>query len=182
MNVEALDLLKQEHDVIERVLDLLQKAVARIEAGQPVPEGFQSWSVQFFRQFADRCHHGKEEDILFPLLEQRGIPRDGGPIGVMLNEHVIGRDCVGRMDQAASVSPPDDKTFAVAANEYIPLLRQHIFKENNVLFQMARQCLSEQDAADTMEKFRSVEEEKGGPEFHERYEAEVEQWEEAFAA
>ena len=178
--MEALDLLKQEHDVIERVLDLLQQTVARIETGQSVPEGFGSWSVQFFRQFADRCHHGKEEDILFPLLEQRGIPRDGGPIGVMLNEHVIGRDCVGRMDQAAGESPPDNKAFAAAANEYIPMLRQHIFKENNVLFQMARQCMSDQDAAETMEKFRSVEEEKGGQEFHKQYEAEVAKWEEAF--
>ena len=160
--MEALDLLKQEHDVIERVLDLLQQTVTRIEAGQPVPEGFGPWSVQFFRQFADSCHHSKEEDILFPLLEQRGIPRDGGPIGVMLNEHVIGRDCVGRMDYAAGASPPDDKAFATAANEYIPMLRQHIYKENNVLFQMARQCMSDEDAADTMEKFRAVEGEKGG--------------------
>lgn len=179
--MEALDLLKQEHDVIERVLDLLQQTVARIEAGKPVPAGFQSWSVEFFRQFADRCHHGKEEDILFPLLEERGIARDGGPIGVMLHEHVVGRDCVSRMDRAASASPADDAAYAAAANEFIPLLREHIFKENNVLFQMARQCLSAQDAADTMEKFRSVEEEKGGQEFHQRYEAEVGTWEGAFA-
>lgn len=179
--MEALDLLMQEHEVIERVLNLLHQAVVRIEAEQAVPKGFPSWSVQFFRQFADHCHHGKEEDILFPLLELRGIPRDGGPIGVMLYEHVIGRDCVGRMDRAASISPPDERAFAKAANEYIPLLRQHIFKENNVLFQMAQHCLSEQDAVTTMERFRSVEEEKGGPEFHERYEAEVARWEKAFA-
>lgn len=179
--MKALDLLKQEHDVIERVLDLLQQAVARVETGRLIPDGFQPWAVQFFRQFADRCHHGKEEEILFPLLEQRGIARDGGPIGVMLNEHVIGRDCVGRMERASSCSPPDNATFASAANEYIPLLRQHIFKENNVLFQIARQCLSELDATETMEKFRVVAEENGGQEIHGQYEAEVGQWEEAFA-
>ena len=178
--MDALDLLKQEHDVIERVLDLLEHAAGRVEARRRVPEGFKSWAVEFFRQFADRCHHAKEEDILFPLLEQRGIPREGGPIGVMLSEHEIGRECVRRMDDATDPTPKHDAAFAAAAEEYTTLLREHIFKENNILFQMARQCLSKQDAADVMEKFRSVEEEKGGQEFHGRYEAEVGKWESAF--
>ena len=105
--MDALDLLKQEHDVIERVLGFLQQAVSRIEALQDVPEGFAAWAIEFFGQFADRCQHGKEEDILFPLLEECGIPRDGGPIGVMLSEHDIGRDCVGHMKQATDTSTPD---------------------------------------------------------------------------
>ena len=178
--MEAIQMLVDEHDVIERVLDLLEKAVTRIESGGTTPDGFDTWAVGFFRLYADRCHHGKEEDILFPLLEEKGIAREGGPIGVMLQEHDLGRACVGRMDQAATASPKDGAGFSVAAKEFIPLLRQHIFKENNVLFPMAKQRMDEKDAADTLEKFRAVEEEKGGPEFHERYEAEVGRWEAEF--
>ena len=81
--------LVAEHDVIERGLSLLESAVARIEAGQPFPDGFAQWAPQFFREFADRCHHAKEEDLFFPLLKERGIPEEGGPIGVMLHEHVM---------------------------------------------------------------------------------------------
>ena len=65
---------KAEHDLIERGLSLLEKAVARLEAGQSLPEGFPQWAPRFFQQFADQCHHAKEEDVFFPVLKQRGIP------------------------------------------------------------------------------------------------------------
>ena len=178
--MEALEMLKQEHDIIERVLDLLEQAADRVESGQLAPEGFEPWTVEFFRHFADHCHHAKEEDILFPLLEERGIPREGGPIGCMLSEHEIGRECVRRMDQAASASPKDDAAYTAAAKEYTVLLREHIFKENNVLFPMAQQCLSQKDAAGVLERFRAVEEEKGIQDCHHKFEAEVARWEEAF--
>jgi hemerythrin-like domain-containing protein len=44
-------------------------------------------SVNFLRHFADECHHFKEEKLLFPLMEEDGIPREGEPIGMMLVEH-----------------------------------------------------------------------------------------------
>ena len=146
--MKSVERLKAEHDLIERGLTLLQKAVARLEAGQPLPEGFPEWASRFFQQFADQCHHAKEEDVFFPVLKQRGIPEQGGPIGVMLHEHVLGRDCVGRMREASQAQPLDAPTFAEAARQYIPLLRQHIFKENNVLFRMAERVMSEADDAD----------------------------------
>ncbi len=52
--------------------------------------------------FADQCHHGKEEDLLFPAMEAAGIPRESGPIGVMLEEHNIGRQYVRGMAEAVS--------------------------------------------------------------------------------
>ena len=72
---------------------------------------------------ADKCHLAKEEDLFFPLLKERGIPEEGGPIGVMLHEHVMGRDCVGRMREACEADEFDGATFATAAKEFIPLLR-----------------------------------------------------------
>ena len=103
--MKSVERLKAEHELIERGLTLLEKAVARIEAGQSLPEGFPQWAARFFQQFADQCHHAKEEDVFFPVLKQRGIPEQGGPIGVMLHEHVLGRDCVGRMREASQAQP-----------------------------------------------------------------------------
>jgi len=175
--MKTVERLKTEHDLIERGLTLLDKAVARIEAGQALPEGFPAWAPRFFQQFADQCHHAKEEDVLFPLLKQRGIPEQGGPIGVMLHEHVLGRDCVGRMRAASQVQPFDARKFAEAARQYIPLLRQHIFKENNVLFRMAEQVMSEADDADVTSRFLQVEQERGLSGWHESFASEVASWE-----
>ena len=99
--------------------------------------------------------------MFFPVLKQRGIPEQGGPIGVMLHEHVLGRDCVGRMREASQAQPFDARNFADAAKQYIPLLRQHIFKENNVLFRMAERVMSEADDDDVMGRFSQVEQERG---------------------
>jgi hemerythrin-like domain-containing protein len=126
--MKAVDCLKTEHDLIELGLNLLAKAVARLDAGQPLPEGFPEWAPRLFQQFANQCHHAKEKDVFFPVLKQRGIPEKGGPIDVMLHEHVLGQDCVGRMREASRSAPLDARTFADAARQYIPLLRQHISK------------------------------------------------------
>ena len=82
--MKSIDRLVAEHDIIKRALSVLEKVVAQIESGQSVPDEFPKWAPQFFRHFADQCHHAKEEDLLFPLLKERGIPEEGGPIGCML--------------------------------------------------------------------------------------------------
>jgi len=174
--MKSVDRLVAEHDIIERGLDALEKAVARIESGQPIPDGFAAWAPSFFAQFADKCHHAKEEDLFFPLLKERGIAQEGGPIGVMLHEHVVGRNCVSRMRKASEVDAFDGGKFAAAAQEFIPLLRQHIFKENNILFEMAAKVMSEADDTEMDEKFTRVEQERELAGMHERYDAEVAGW------
>lgn len=98
--MNSIERLVAEHDLTERALSLLETAVARIETGQPIPAEFPLWAVRFIQEFADGCHHAKEEDVFFPLLKERGIPEQDGPIGVMLHEHVLGRDCVRQMREA----------------------------------------------------------------------------------
>ena len=178
--MKSVERLMNEHDLIERGLILLEKAVTQIENGQALPGGFSVWAVRFLQQFADQCHHAKEEDVFFPVLRQRGIPEEGGPIGVMLHEHELGRDCVGRMREASQAQPFDSRMFAEAAKQYIPLLRQHIFKENNVLFRMAERVMSEADDADVTSKFSQVEQERGLSDQHAIYSDEVSQWEKSF--
>jgi hemerythrin-like domain-containing protein len=177
--MKSVERLKAEHELIERGLNLLEKAVARLESGQSLPEDFPSWAVRFLQQFADQCHHAKEEDVFFPVLKQRGIPEQGGPIGVMLHEHGLGRDCVGRMRAASQVQPLDARTFAEAARQYIPLLRQHIFKENNVLFRMAERVMSEADDAAVVSQFSQVEQERALTGLHEGFASEVSRWEQS---
>ncbi len=178
--MKALKLLVHEHDIIQHVLYMLEQAISREPACASAPEGFELWCVEFFREFADQCHHGKEEDILFPLLEQRGILCDGGPIGVLLDEHELCRECVRRMRRAAHASPMDVAAFESAAREFIPLLREHIFKENNILFPMAEQCMNHADATEMLDEFQAVDLEMGGSGLHEHWQNTVALWEQEF--
>ncbi len=175
--MKSIDQLVAEHDLIERALRVLEHIVARIESGQSVPDRFCAWSAQFFQQFADQCHHAKEEDLLFPLLNQRGIPEHGGPIGCMLHEHELGRSCVVRMREASEATEFAGSAFAAAAREFIPLLRQHIDKENNVLYRMALNVLSEADDASLTDRFANAEQEKGFVGLEARYTTDVAHWE-----
>ncbi len=178
--MKSVDQLVAEHELIEQGLALLEKAIALVEAGKPVPEEFPDWITRFFRQYADQAHHAKEEDLFFPLLVERGIPKEGGPVGVMLQEHILGRDCMERMRKAFSSGSFDGALFAQAAKEYVALLRQHIFKENNILFKMAEQVMREGDDQALCDQFAMVDRQRGVDDLSDRYRAEINSWEERF--
>lgn len=179
--MKPTEVLKEEHRVIERVLGVLEKAATRLERGEQLPKDLFPKAVEFIRGFADRCHHGKEEGSLFPLLERQGIPRQGGPIGVMLFEHEEGRRWVKLMDEAgARYSRGEEgaaKGLIEGARGYSQLLQAHIGKEDHVLFPMADQVLSETDQAGLLERFEAVEREEMGAGVHEHYHHLVEELE-----
>lgn len=141
--------LRGEHQIILRVVKVLGTLMDRFEETGTFPEATLARCVDFIRLFADACHHGKEEDLLFPVLESRGIPRDGGPIGVMLYEHQVGRGLTkGMSDALAAVRTGDagaKRPFCEAARSYVDLLTNHIFKEDNILFNMGGRVLSDDD-------------------------------------
>ena len=169
----ATELLMQEHRVIEQVLDCLMTMAQRVEAGEPLDVDSANQAIDFFRNFADRCHHGKEEDCLFPLLEQKGFPREQGPTGVMLYEHEMGRRYVRGMAEASSAVAAGNTSatneFCSHAREFVQLLREHIQKEDHCLFQMTDQALSEQDQLQLLDSFATVEHDDMGPGTHQRY-------------
>src|SRR5512136_296327 len=139
--MSATNVLKEEHRGVERMLNIVEAATKRLEAGHDVPPDLFPGAVDFFRGFTDGCHHAKEESKLFPALEQHGIPREDGPIGVMLAEHEMGRTYVRAIEQAARRYSQGDPS-AVAGlvqggRSYASLLRQHIAKEDGRLFPMA---------------------------------------------
>ncbi|MGE5263646.1 MAG: hemerythrin domain-containing protein [Acidobacteriota bacterium] len=173
--MKATQVLMDEHEGILAMLAVVEAAAYRLRDGKDVPADLFSNSVGFFRNFADKCHHGKEEAQLFPTLVERGIPNEGGPVGTMLIEHDQGRAFIRGMDEAAQRYEKGDKSAAPALIQntlgYVRLLREHIDKENGVLFPMADQVLSDRDQDRLYEAFEVIEAEEMGPGVHERYHA-----------
>ena len=171
----ATEILRHEHDAILNMLEATEEVARRLGNKEGVEPRILDDLVEFFRLFADRCHHGKEEDLLFPLLEKKGMPRGGGPIGVMLMEHDHGRDLVRQMSEAAEFYAKGNNDagmrWAAAAFQYVPLLREHIAKENQVLFVMAERMLSSDEQRTLAQAFEKVEIEKMGAGTHERLHA-----------
>jgi hemerythrin-like domain-containing protein len=171
----ATNVLRHEHEAILKMLDVTEKVANRLERGEAVRQEVLANLQEFFRLFADQCHHGKEEDLLFPLLEQKGIPRTGGPIGVMLHEHEEGRSLIRQMGEAAETAKSGvagaSSRWAGAARGYAGLLRGHIEKEDNVLFMMADRVLSPREQEQLAEDFEKLEVDKMGVGTHERLHA-----------
>lgn len=155
-------ILVDEHDVILSVIEAVE-SVARTPDVPCFGHDFFQKACNFFANFADKYHHGKEEAHLFPMLEERGIPRQGGPIGCMLHDHEQGRSHVHGMEQALTALAQGDasagKTLALQALRFCELLRQHIQKENQVLFVVGDQAMSETDKNQLLERFGSAERE-----------------------
>ncbi len=171
--MDPIEILKEEHRVIERMLKIISIAAERLQRGDDIRIKVFEEIVDFIKVFADRCHHGKEEDILYPAFKERGIPSEGGPIGVMLQEHELGRSFVrGLADAIARFKAGDESArSAIADNalKYVELLSQHIPKEDEILYPMGNFTLSNHDRTALVEQFEEVERERIGEGVHQRY-------------
>ncbi|MGI6420603.1 MAG: hemerythrin domain-containing protein [Syntrophomonadaceae bacterium] len=170
--------LRKEHDAILHVLQILDKMIESDNIGSETLLPYYDEVVYFFKTFADKCHHGKEEDFLFQELVRKGIPKDGGPVGVMLREHAQGREYIAQMSR--SIDEKNIEGFNNAAVLYRNLLRQHIEKENKVLFIMADKVISESEQDLMFEYFQQYEEKVIGPGVHEKLHAMIDTWSQAF--
>ena len=163
-------LLSAEHRVIERVLSVVEKLIAA-----PTEGSLEVWkkALDFIRFFADKCHHLKEEKVLFPAMEEHGIPREGGPIGMMLLEHEEGRVYVKSM--LAAVERLDAKendaqeSLVNSAKAYLRLLKEHIQKEDEILFRMADDVIPKAMQTQLLKAFEEHEAEEMGTGVHEKY-------------
>ena len=168
-----VEILMQEHRVIEVVLECLEKIAQNAEENGRLDREPAEQALDLIRNFADRCHHGKEEHRLFPAMVKRGIPDEGGPIGVMLIEHDMGRNHVRQMaeclDKAVSGDQAAVETFTAGAFNFIELLSAHIQKEDRILFPMADRVFSDDDQAKLIAEFNHVESAHMGEGTHEKY-------------
>jgi hemerythrin-like domain-containing protein len=171
--MKPTDILTDEHRVIEQVLECLGKIVERSESDGKLDGQSARDAVSFLRSFADRCHHAKEEDHLFPAMEARGLPREGGPTGVMIYEHEQARHRIRKMDEnieaASQGDPAALRKFTHHARAYCNLLWNHIEKEDQCLYTMANQAFTDDDQRQLLLAFQKVEAEEIGAGVHEKY-------------
>lgn len=170
--------LRKEHEAILYVLQILDKMMESDGRDAETLLRYYGEVVYFLTIFADKCHHGKEENYLFKELVNKGISNEGGPVGVMLQEHAQGRDYIAQMSRSL-----DDKSlngFNIAAVQYRDLLRKHIDKENNVLFMMADNVIDEHAQSVLFEQFEQHEENVVGHGIHEKLHAMIDIWAETF--
>ena len=163
--MEATELLMKEHRLIERALDAMDAWVTTLHPGSGSDDKAElARFVSFIREFADAHHHSKEEDILFVAMGEHGFPREAGPIAVMLHEHDLGRSHVGVLDrlaqQSAAWSEDDHGTLTGTVRELSTLLRQHIQKEDQVLYPMANARLPEPVKEDIDRRCQAFEEQR----------------------
>src|SRR3989344_7793820 len=151
-------ILKEEHQTILTVIDVFDLIIKK-DAQTLDFDGIKK-CVNFFRLFADACHHRKEEDILFPELESKGIPNEGGPIGMMLHEHKIARSLVKQMEESLESAKKSNesarKVLIESGRSYIKLIREHISKEDQCLFMMAEGVLDPPACKSLCSKYSKV--------------------------
>ncbi len=182
--VKPTEQLKEEHETIKLMLKILEKICEKINSGEDVDTEHLEKIVEFIKIFADKCHHGKEESLLFPTIEEEGIPRDGGPTGVMIMEHDAGRGYVKEManaiDEYKNGNRDALKKFAENARNYVSLLTPHIEKENDILYMIADMHIPEDKQKELSGKFEEVEKNVIGPGKHEGFHKLLEHLEEIY--
>jgi hemerythrin-like domain-containing protein len=151
--------LRHEHEVILQALAVLERVANRLEAGEPVSDSALAELVQLLQTFADRCHHGKEEDQLFPAMRAKGV---GDVLAVFLEDHEEGRRHLRTLASGASGGQR-----ASAARRYVALLQDHIERENAVLFPMADALFTPDEQAALARAYEDVERRVVGAGVHE---------------
>lgn len=161
----AIKMLMDEHEVILRVVSSLGRIADALRAGGKADADLLREGVRFMREFADQRHHAKEEDLLFPALERKGVPAEGGPIGVMNSEHVVARAHVADLAEAVEAYARDGAAAAepvcVAIYAIGGLYPDHIWKEDNVLYPMGADLFSPEEQNELLLQFQDVDAEIG---------------------
>lgn len=171
--MKATEELKKEHRAVKVAMAILETICTRIENQEPFEVEHLEQLLEFIRVFTDQCHHGKEEDILFPAMEAAGVPGEVGPIMVMLNEHETMREYIRNFAGALKAYKRGDESAAkdIVKNvrNYLGWLDDHIEKEDNILFAIADQHLNAQRQEELYREFEQLEEERIGAGVHEQF-------------
>lgn len=158
--------LRKDHDLIEKVVKSMEVTLQLLKNGKTIPGSILLPVIDFSKNFTDVCHHGKEEESLFPALEQAGMPRNMGPIAVMLMEHQVTRQIADRMEESAKeyLKTGSPTNLASDIGEYIEHVSAHLWKENNRLFMMAEMRLqrNSDQVNDSLNKVEKLKLEKLG--------------------
>lgn len=169
----AVRILMDEHRVIEQVLSCVERMTDDCQQKKTLDVKSANEAIAFFRMFADRYHHCKEEELLFPALESCGFSPHQGPTAVMRSEHAIGRKLICVMSNAVDGAGDGDEAaisdFTKNARTYVAMLRAHIQKEDHCLFPMVQQRLDAAAIEELSRDFTRVEHERIGKNVHDEY-------------
>lgn len=131
--------LRRDHELIEKVIKAMESTIQLLSDGKQIPESILLPVIDFSKNFTDVCHHSKEENSLFPALEQAGMPRHMGPIAMMLIDHERSREIGKEMENSAKnyILSGDSTKLISDMQQYVEHITEHLWKENNKLFMMA---------------------------------------------
>lgn len=146
--MSSTESLRKDHVLIEKMVNALKIVSSLLNEGKQIPESILNQAIDFSINFTNTCHHGKEEESLFPTLERNGMPREGGPIARMIYEHEITKKIADSIVISSKkyISSNDPTELIKNINEYIQHVSLHISKENLRLFVMADMILKGQES------------------------------------
>jgi len=154
------EMLEAEHRVIARIVGITPVLAGRLEEGDIINPDILHGIVEFIRIYADKCHHGKEEELLFPALGEKGVPIQGCPIGSLVADHVSGRSLVRRLGESAeaySGNEPEAYEGLIGSLRGIAALYPgHIWKEDYLLFPMTNKVLNPEELDALYRQFEQV--------------------------
>ena len=159
--MNAIDKMRDEHSSINEMLSVLEIFCRRLENGEDASLHDGKLMIEFLQVYADKLHHEKEERLVFPLLEKLGVPKAGGPLEIMLEDHVQGRAYVQAMSEALERLQAGESearsSFTECAANYIRLMREHIKTEDEAIFDLAEMRLSVAQLEQLAVEFLTVE-------------------------
>lgn len=162
--------LIEEHSNIMMMLKVMEQIAIRLERGEAVDATHLQQMVEYLENFTDKCHHGKEEDFLFPALLHN--PQNQATINQLLGEHKTGRDLItGMAASLVGYQPGNADAMHIAKNiqAYVELIKDHIRKENEYLFQLADQQLPQEFSLSIQAQYDRFEEEMLGVGKYDQY-------------
>jgi len=147
-------ILSEEHQNILKVINAIIDECEELKTGKKLnPDYFQK-AIVFIKDYADTFHHSKEEDILFKIMLENADGLHCNPIPVMLHEHDAGREFVRGMEDG--LKDENLEKLIENAEGYCHLLNDHIYKEDNILYPMAEDAISDEQKEIIIEKYAAV--------------------------
>ena len=177
MKTKPTKILEHEHHIIQSMVGVMAALVEDLEKGKDLEPETLRGVIEFMQVFGDKCHHGKEENYLFPLLEKKGVPVSGCPLGILIHEHQSARKLVADLASAGEAYEHKlawaREILHASLNGLINLYPGHIWKEDYLLFPMTDKILTEEEQQDLLDRFGLVEM-TIGKDVHQRFEQMVE--------
>lgn len=167
MNELYITMLMNDHSIIEKALVILERQLQKKKKNWLTIQTL----IDVLWDYGETCHNMKEEKVYFPTLLERGMP-ESGPIGVMLKEHQAERDYLTKFKEFLAKEQKSEEEinqFVTEFSDYANLTKDHIWKENDILYPMGRKFIQPDDVPYLANEFKRIERESLGEGAYTRY-------------